>query len=258
MLSRLDMGRVLSKLTGAGNDFYRNALFESKPDPSKVDITTSVKDPFESLYVKTYRERNHLQIITLVDLSSSLFCDEKYKLIVDFYSKLVDSVEYYGDLHRGYAISNTVTEINHFNDLISLTQDRKSAYGFDQSSMVNLKKFGIHKDAIVFLISDFCWNGSFLSNVLKGISENIVIPVLIENSNNVTDLPVWRFIKVRDVENTGKRLLFLTPGQKEALIQQQKEHMESIKKTIGRYGYRIMTLKESIDMKAINHYFNLL
>ena len=66
------IGAHRGKTEGAGGLFRAFDDFARSPDPRRIDLRMSLRDPFENLYVKRFEQKTSITVYALVDLSASM------------------------------------------------------------------------------------------------------------------------------------------------------------------------------------------
>lgn len=204
-----------SKRQGAGSDFYRKTLFWSEPNPARIDLASSVKDPFESVYVKSFRQRSRLDVLCLIDGSSSMEVADKVSLAAQCERSIAASVGAQNDSYRSYLLAQTVQPLTDEDSVVAIfdrqaSQPNNTAAAFAESYRLLPKRSGI-----VFLISDFHWTVEQFQQRLSALSEHYVVPVVLWQSAEYDNYPLWRFSELQDSETGGRKLIFITPKQKQ-------------------------------------------
>ncbi|HEY9215796.1 MAG TPA: DUF58 domain-containing protein, partial [Ancylobacter sp.] len=68
---------------GAGGLFRDVATLLEWPDPRRLDLRASVRDPFEQLYVRRFEQKTAITVYALIDVSASMsFRGNMHKLEV--------------------------------------------------------------------------------------------------------------------------------------------------------------------------------
>ena len=66
-------GHHRSNQSGGGIEFRGNVPLLSSPDPRRLDIRSSLSDPFDQWFVRSFRQRSQVPVYVLADLSASRF-----------------------------------------------------------------------------------------------------------------------------------------------------------------------------------------
>ena len=82
-------GNNLSKKIGNDFEYSGSKNFNDHPDLTRLDIKNSITNPYENIYVKTYNLNNPINLVSLCDISSSLFVGKKNNQILRNLSKII-------------------------------------------------------------------------------------------------------------------------------------------------------------------------
>ncbi|MCG8380447.1 MAG: VWA domain-containing protein, partial [Proteobacteria bacterium] len=61
-----------SNTFGPGNDFQSVVPFIRAPEPKRIDVRSTIRNPFQNLYIKQFRQRSRLSVNVIVDVSTSM------------------------------------------------------------------------------------------------------------------------------------------------------------------------------------------
>src|SRR6186713_2204091 len=70
--STVTAGAHLSTRVGSGGDFRQYASLLRYPDPRRIDLRLTLRDPAGEIHVRQYSQRSAVNVIVLVDLSGSM------------------------------------------------------------------------------------------------------------------------------------------------------------------------------------------
>jgi hypothetical protein len=65
-------GAHRGRLSGAGGLFRDLVSLLEHPDPRRIDLRASARDPFEQLYVRRFEQKTAITVFALVDVSASM------------------------------------------------------------------------------------------------------------------------------------------------------------------------------------------
>ena len=94
-------GHHRSRYSQGGFEFRNHAPLLSAPDPRRVDIRASLRDPFNQLLVRVYNQNIAVPVYALADLSASMSCNGTYRkldVLADFVASLGYSAYRTGDM----------------------------------------------------------------------------------------------------------------------------------------------------------------
>ena len=74
-------GQHKSAQRGMGIEFAGHATLLDYPDPRRIDIRQTIRDPFEQIQVRIFNQRSATPVMIITDLSASMnFGSQKTKL----------------------------------------------------------------------------------------------------------------------------------------------------------------------------------
>ncbi len=216
VLNVLADGGHKSKRQGLGSDFYKKSHFLSEPNPARLDLASSLTDPFGSLYVKSYRQRSQLNVLTIVDGSSSMAIADKPELIREFENSIAASVSARGDQYRAYLLSKKIKIISQsINENSVIEQHFSQINNYDvATSFDDLEKLLPKRRSMIFIISDFHWSTETFVRIFNKLAGHYLIPIVLWRSAEYKAYKLWRFVQINDAETGDNRLIFVTPQQK--------------------------------------------
>ena len=98
--SDVRIGAHRSKLEGSGGYFRDFVPLLRSPDPRRIDLRVSARDPFEGLHVRRFEQKASVSVYALVDVSASMGFRgdaDKMRLAADLCTALAASVRRAGD-----------------------------------------------------------------------------------------------------------------------------------------------------------------
>jgi uncharacterized protein (DUF58 family) len=254
LVSGLMLGSHKSRQRGTGSDFYKKSLFLDEPDTSRIDLNASLTDPFESLHVKTFRQRSKIDVLVLVDGSSSMLYGDKINLVAQLFDSIQESVHAASDNFYGYLLTQQLHAINDSDELrqqfAAVTPEHNHAEAYLQVNQVTPGK-----PALVFVISDFHWPEQQLQSLMTGLSAHLVVPVIIWHSSEYTDYPLWRFIELTDLETGKPALVFITPTQRAAIQQRYQQREAQLQQQFRHFNQRPFWLIDQYSVQDMSRYF---
>lgn len=255
LLNALMDGAHKSRRQGPGSEFYRKTEFLSDPNPARVDLTRSLLDPFETLFVKTFRQRSELDVVTLADASDSMLTGYKADLLQAALDCISRSVDQGGDKHHPYLLTESIQPLSPQTDWQAALDEVAKASRQTAGAFKDLQyEIPSHK-SLIFILSDFHWPTEWLHSVLSGLSSHYVVPVITWSAAETADYPLWRFVQVHDAESDNQHLLFITPRQQQRIRQALTERKKQLNGLFNAYGFRPIWMAEPFSAQQFSRYF---
>lgn len=254
VLNALADGEHKSKRQGLGSDFYKKSPFLSEPNPARLDLARSLTDPFESLYVKSYRQRSQLNVLTLIDGSSSMTMTNKPELISEYESSIANSVSARSDNYAAYLLSTQIKTVSK-NELIdahfSQIDKNDVAAAFD-----DLERVLPEQRSMIFVVSDFHWSEKVIKRVFRKLSGHYLVPIVLWCSAEHNAYKLWRFVQIQDAETGENRLIFVTPKQKQLIDNEfvaRKTHLNHI---FQQFACRPLWVVDEFNINKLRAFFH--
>lgn len=159
-------GRHASAQRGLGMDFVGHAPLIAYPDPRRIDLRLTLRDPAEQVFVRIFNQRSATPVYVVCDLSGSMgFAGEYHKLGIA--AEITASVAYsaarihdpftfigYDDSIREDWIAHPATRLPGAYALADRLQDYKPGH-VGSRGLLDLAPHLSRERSLVFLVSDF-------------------------------------------------------------------------------------------------------
>lgn len=260
-------GHHRSAHIGDGVEFHSHAPLFDRPDPRRLDLRASLRDPLQRLLVRVYRQRAAVPVYAIADLSASMgFCGHARKLEVmaAFIASLgysayrsgdpfgfigCDSAvrqEFYQPLSRAKAAGADVAQ-----RLLSL-----APVGSDSGGLLQATGFIGPRRALVFLVSDFYFPGVLLLKVLQALGHHQVVPVVLTDRMEHEILPSFGIARVLDPETGRQRSLLMRPWLRQRLRASFERHFEALSQSFAAHGTQALWMRDVFRADEVTRYFH--
>lgn len=257
LLNALRESEHKSKRQGPGSDFYKKSAFLADPNPARIDLASSVTDPFESIYVKTFRQRSKLDVLTFIDGSDSMTIPGKADLVSLSETSIACSVAARNDQYQSYLFSDSILSVT---DREALTEYFSAAENGPQHStakaLADIERLLPARRSLIFLLSDFHWSNEKLHQVFNTLSGHYLVPIVIWRSAEYENFPLWRFVQLRDAETGESRLIFVTPKQKKIIESTFIDRRLFLNKLFQKYNSRAFWMIDQFSAQNLSEYFH--
>lgn len=212
---------------GVGGVFQRHVPLLRHPDPRRIDLRATFRDPLQDLHVRQFARRSAVTVVALVDLSGSMGFEgrvERMRVVAEFCATLAISARRMGDRFglvgcdagvrddvfmlptRRQGMENEV-----FDRLQGVVPHGSSTNGL----MVAADRLPARR-SLVFLVSDFLMPLRQVDRLLGTLWRHDVVPVVVRDRGEEQDLPAWGLVELRDLETGRRRLAVMRPSLREA------------------------------------------
>lgn len=216
------VGAHTSSEVGGFGVFRDQAPFMRYPDPRRIDIRATLRDPYGATYVRRFEQRAAIDVYALVDLSASMgFVGKvnRFRVAVDLCAALAYSSTRIGDRFGLFPFEDTL--INRSMSLATrskraaLTAAARLCAETPRGSSAN----GVLEAAaalgatrkLVCLISDFRWPEHLIERAFDALAPHDVAPIVLIDSIESAP-PKWGVLELRDSEGGRRQTLLMRPA----------------------------------------------
>lgn len=213
-------GRHSSTQRGMGMEFRGHTTLLSYPDPRRIDIRQTIRDPLEQVYVRLFNQKSATPVYVICDLSGSMNFGakkRKIKLAAEISESIAQSASEHHDPFgfigfdekvREDWISTTSFKSHH---AIAMAESLKDFHPAQVNchGITEVYRYLPRERSLVFLISDFHMPNTLLEEALSNLLRHHIVPLVLWDSAEYKNLPEFGLVNVDDAETGEKRTLFL-------------------------------------------------
>lgn len=258
-------GAHSSRWTGSGGMFRQFAPLMEDPDPRRIDLRMSARDPAGGLHVRRMAQRGAVTVHALVDLSGSMaFAGHarKMRLVAALCGSLAASATRIGD---AFALTGCDATIR---DDVTMPPTRRRGIEVEVMALLsNAEPRGVGagglleaaeriagRGRLVFLVSDFLVPLDLVERVLDALHRQEVVPVIVSDSSEGAALPDWGLTEVADLETGARRLLVLRPALARAWRDRAVERDRRLNGLFARHGRAAFRMADVFDAEALTRH----
>jgi len=260
-------GRHASTQRGMGMEFIGHTTLIAYPDPRRIDLRQTIRDPMEQVYVRLFNQKSATPVFVICDLSGSMNFGAKQRKIrqaAQIAESIARSATRNSDPFGFVGFDEVVRE-----DWIS-TASFKSQRGIELTE--RLKEYhpeavsgsGINEvwrylpreRSLVFLISDFHMPLKELEASLANLLRHHIVPVVLWDADEYKNLPEFGITAVTDPETGAKRTLFLRKKYRDKIIAAFETRREAIYKLFMQFDMPPFYVEGDFDADALTEYFH--
>ena len=213
-------GSHRSNQRGMGMEFRGHATLLSYPDPRRIDLRQTIRDPMEQIYVRIFNQKSATPVFVLCDLSGSMKYgshQRKLSIAADFTQSVAQSVTHNGDPFGFIGFDEEIREdwISSLSarphialEMAELLRDYNPAE-VGSTALIDTVRMLPRERSLIFLVSDFHMPMQDLEAALVLMLGHHIIPVVLWDTAEYRDLPEFGIANVTDPETGAKRTLFL-------------------------------------------------
>lgn len=251
---------------GVGDQLRALVLLRDHPDPRRLDLRTSIRDPFERLWVKDFYLNTACKVIVLLDASASMSYQGQFKrmhIAQDIASQIALSAYHVGDpfgLYCGHKkLINEATLPTRLNRSAWLWVRQKLAHikaeGDQVSGLIQAAALLPKRRSLVFVISDFRWPVGLFQNLLKVTQHHDVVPIMLQDPQEYDQLPKAGFSNLQDMETGQSCFVWMRASMIERIRKARERHVNEISNISKAYGCRPFLVKGQFNSLALTKYF---
>lgn len=259
-------GAYRGTVAGSGNEVRAVVPLSDYPDPRRIDLRTTLRDPFQRLWVRDFKQTTALKVFVLADVSASMAfrgVHDKFALMRRIVSVLAHSAWKSGDRFGLYAADERLrselslpARVNRSAAdwldarLAGFVPSGRSARGLLEA-LVELPS----RRALLFVLSDFHWPENELRELLRRITHHDVVPVVLWDPAEAERIPDHGFARVCDSETGRSRFVWLRPALKQRLIAARAEQAARLEAVCRAAGRRPFFVTDDFDPRQMTRYF---
>ena len=252
-----------SLTSGSGFEFRGYAPLVSADDAREIDIDATLQDPFRHPQVRVVRQRSAIAVYCIADLSASMAFGTKMRSLATFVASLAysayrtrDSFGFAGcdtELREEFMVpparqKGTALELGV--RLAEFAPRGKNALG-----LARAHEFLKPRRSLVFLASDFLFPRELLKEILGSLSSHDVVPIVVRDSSEFSEMPKFGIARLRDLETAGERYLLITPTLRRKIQNDFERREAELKETFEEHGARPFYLIDEFDPEKITEHF---
>ncbi|MCK0197954.1 hypothetical protein MWN34_13655 [Ancylobacter sp. 6x-1] len=245
---------------GGEGAFRRHVELTRSPDPRRLDVLASLRDPFGTLHVRQYAPRRAIAVAALVDLSASMrFGGLVAGPVTELCTLLAASAQAIGDsfaLHGAGAAPREDVDLpagrrRGIETEVRSRLARAEPDGAGSAGLVAAAERLPARRGMVFLISDFLMPADEIGRLLDALWRHDVIPVVLHDSAAERDLPRWGLVQLADLETGARRLVVMRPALRARWRAAARARRAALDALFAAHGARAFHLVDRLDADAL-------
>lgn len=258
-------GAFSSALPGAGDQLRSCVPLRDHPDPRRLDLRASLRDPMGGLWVRDFRHNAALRVHLLADVSASIGCRgvvDKFDLLRRIAVVVARSAFRSGDAFGFHAAADAPR-----NDLSLPVRVHRGASRWIDGKLAGVRPTGRSargllevavslstRRSLVFVVSDFLWPDRDLDDIFGALSHHDVVPIVLEDSADWELMPRRGLAVLRDAETGERRFVWLRPSKVEAVRAARERRRAHLAAVCRRLGHRPFVVRDVFDPLALTRH----
>ena len=260
-------GSHASTQRGMGMEFRGHTTLLSYPDPRRIDIRQTMRDPLEQVYVRIFNQKSATPVFALADLSGSMNFGSKQSKVAltsQIASAIAMSAYHNSDPFGFIGFDDVVredwvcTQSFRAHQALELTAALKS-FEPEQVGSTGLKdvnRYLPRERSLIFLISDFHMPLNELEEALSLLMQHYIVPIVLWDSSEYKNLPEFGITNVTDCETGQKRTLFLRKEMRANIIASFEERRIELEALLMKFDMPPFFVEGDFDSDALTEYFH--
>ena len=260
-------GSHSSTQRGMGMEFRGHTTLLSYPDPRRIDIRQTIRDPLEQVYVRIFNQKSVTPVFAIADLSGSMNFGSKQSK-VDLTSKIASAIAmsatHNSDPFGFIGFDDVVredwlcTQSFRAHQALELTSALKSfePEQVGSAGLNDVNRFLPRERSLIFLISDFHMPMNALEDSLSLLMQHHVVPIVLWDSSEYKNLPEFGITSVTDCETGEKRTLFLRKDMRANIVASFEARRAEIEALFMRFDMAPFFVEGDFDADALTEYFH--
>ncbi len=260
-------GRHKSNQRGMGMEFRGHTTLLSYPDPRRIDIRQTIRDPMEQVHVRIFNQKSVTPVFMLCDLSGSMqygSAQTKIEIAANIAESIAQSVTRNRDMVGFIGFDDIVREdwlstlSARPHTMLDIAANLRAYQPSEVGSrgVVECVRLLPRERSLIFMVSDFHMPMTDLEESLVLLQRHHIVPVVLWDSSEYTDLPEFGITSVTDPETGQKRTLFLRKEYRNRILQAFTDRKKAIEDLFLRYDMQPFFVENHFDADQLSEYFH--
>ncbi|HJV72081.1 DUF58 domain-containing protein [Ideonella sp.] len=262
-------GHHRSRRGDSGFEFRGHASLLDAPDPRRLDLHASLRDPFGNWMVRVYSQRKSIPVVVIADLSASMGFEgarRKLDVLADFVDSLAWSAWRTGD---SFGFIGCDAEVR-ADFLQPATRARgvgsplaqrlrewqpDERQGRSAQGLLAAQRYLGRQRALVFLVSDFHLPPRLISDVLGSLAHHDVVPVVLWDPAEFGLSAPRGLAQVVDPETGRQRLVWWRPALRTRWQQHHQARHDALQQLFRARRLKPLFIEGGFDAEAVTRHF---
>jgi uncharacterized protein (DUF58 family) len=259
-------GRHASAQRGLGMDFRGHAPLIAYPDPRRIDLRQTIRDPFDQVWVRIFNQKSSIPVYVVCDLSGSMgFSGQMRKLEIaaDIAAsaawsafRVNDPFGFIGfdeEVREDWMFASTTKVHGAFEMTERLAGYRPGHIG--AQGLQDVSRFLSRERSLVLLVSDFHMPLDELEQSLATLMRHHVVPLVLWDAAEYRSLPEFGVASVTDCETGARRTLFLRKDFRERILQSFADRRVALEKLFMSLDMPPLFIEDGFEADDLTEYF---
>ncbi len=251
---------------GIGDSLRALVLLRDHPDPRRLDLRASMRDPFERLWVRDFYLNTAFKVIVLLDASASMgYVGEISRMHVaqEITSQLALSAYRSGDAFGVFAANQQPLKATTLPPRVNRSAwlwvrqhiSKLAPQGSNADGLLQVAPTLPQRRSLVFVISDFRWVAGRCKQLFKQLSHHDVVPVVLQDPAEMTALPQRGIAILRDMESCDTRFVWMRASLRQKIKEARQQHLREVETVSRLFGFKPFVVCGAFETGRLNQYF---
>ncbi|MBS0448915.1 MAG: hypothetical protein JSR59_23575 [Proteobacteria bacterium] len=252
----------------SGFEFRGHVSLIDAPDPRRLDLHASLRDPFGDWRVRVYAERKAIPVIVVADLSASMGFEgreRKLSVLADFVDSLAWSAWRTGDRFGFIGCDETVrrdwlqppTRARGIGSALAARLRALQPSGRSAQGLRDAHRHLGRQRALLFLVSDFHEPLDAIASVLDGLAHHDVVPVVLWDPREFALSAPRGLAQTVDAESGRQRMVWWRPALRARWQAAYDERRAALRHLFGSRRMQPLFLDAGrFDAQAVTRHFH--
>jgi len=259
-------GRHSSVQRGLGMEFRGHAPLIAYPDPRRIDIRQTIRDPFDQVWVRIFNQKSSIPVYVVCDLSGSMGFSgrmRKLEIAADIAAsaawsafRVNDPFGFIGfdeEVREDWMFASTTKVHGAFDLTERLAHYRPGHVG--AQGLQDVSRFLSRERSLVLLVSDFHMPLDELEQSLATLIRHHVVPLILWDAAEYRSLPEFGVASVTDCETGARRTLFLRKHFRERILQSFADRRTALEKLFMSLDMPPLFIEDGFEADDLTEYF---
>lgn len=266
-------GRHKSNQRGMGMEFRGHTTLLAYPDPRRIDIRQTIRDPLEQVHVRIFNQKSVTPVFVLCDMSGSMqyastkqdgSTQKKIEIAADIAQSVAQSATRNRDLVGFIGFDDVVREdwlctlSARPHTTVEMAENLRSYEAEEVGSrgVTEIVRLLPRERSLIFMVSDFHMPIADLEESLVLMQRHHIVPIVLWDSSEYSELPEFGIANVTDPETGAKRTLFLRKSYRDRILKSFADRKKAIENLFLRYDMQPFFVENSFDADQLSEYFH--
>jgi uncharacterized protein (DUF58 family) len=259
-------GRHSSVQRGLGMEFRGHAPLIAYPDPRRIDLRQTIRDPFDQVWVRIFNQKSSIPVYVVCDLSGSMGFSgrmRKLEIAADIAAsaawsafRVNDPFGFIGfdeEVREDWMFASTTKVHGAFDLTERLAHYRPGHVG--AQGLQDVSRFLSRERSLVLLVSDFHMPLDELEQSLAMLIRHHVVPLILWDAAEYRNLPEFGVASVTDCETGARRTLFLRKHFRERILQSFADRRTALEKLFMSLDMPPLFIEDGFEADDLTEYF---